>query len=179
MRDVFAKCFVAMGVGLAVMLTQGCKKRAAPATAQPVVLSVPRVQTDFPVGALPFDDADTNVAPRLNRSVRKPQPVQLVQVQGTDDQAAAIAEAAQRQQDAKLLQEQQAASTRQQQELDREVQQNLKMQQEVEEEPRIQEAPEMPLPQMLPVQPGQVAPRIQDTPLPPGQQAPVAPPQPQ
>jgi hypothetical protein len=174
MRERFTKCFVAMAVGLAVMLTQGCKKRAVPAPAQPVVLSVPRVATDFPVGALAFDDTDTNAAPRLNRSVRRQQQVQPVQVQGTDDQGAASAEAAQRQQDAKLLQEQQAASTRQQQELDREVQQNLKMQQQVEEEPRIQEAPEMPLPQM---QPGEVAPRIQDTPVPPGQQVPAPPPQ--
>jgi hypothetical protein len=180
MRERFAKCFVAVGLGLAMVVAQGCKRKAA--LPQPAAFSVPRVPTDFVVGALPFESDDVSATPKVARVARQ-QPVQLIQVQGTNDQDAAIAAEAQRRQDATLLQEQQAASTKQQQELDRQVQQNLKMEQEVQEEPRIQEAPEMPLPtfQQGPFpsfQPTQEPPRIQDNPGSPAQMVPVPPPPP-
>lgn len=152
MRKTFAKCFVALAVGLAAMAVQGCKKRAAPAPAQPVVRTVPRVQPDFPVGSLPVEKVDTSAAPRVDRA-RRPQQVQPMAVENPDTQAAAVA-AAQKQQDALLLKEQQTASQRQQQELNQEVQQNLKTQQDVQEEPRIQDVPPGALP-ATPVQPVQ------------------------
>jgi hypothetical protein len=159
MRASFAKCFVGVGLGLAMVVAQGCKRKAAPM--QPVVVKVPRVPTDFVVGALPFENGDVVAPPKVDRVARRQPPVQLVPVQGTDDQDAALAVEVQRHKDETLLQEQQAASTKQQQELDREVQQNLKIQREVQEEPRIQEAPEMPLPSF------QEPARIQDNPPPP------------
>jgi hypothetical protein len=151
---------------------QGCRKHSVGAQAQPTALTVPRVQTDFPVGALPFEDGDAGATPSVIRSVRPQQQVKLVQVQEIDDQAAAIAAAVQRRQDERLLERQEAASERQQEELDREVEQNLKMEQEVQAEPRIQDAPEMPLPSSLP---GQDAQRIQDNPGVPTQTVPVQP----
>jgi hypothetical protein len=172
MRERFAKCFAGLVFVLAVMLVQGCRKHAVEAQAQPAVLTVPRVQTDFPVGALRFEDGDTGTMPSVIRSVQPQQQVKLVQVQGTDDQAAAIAAAVQRRQDESLLERQEAASERQQEELDREVEQNLKMEQEVQAERRIQDAPEMPLPSSLP---DQDAPRIKDNPGVPAQVVPVQP----
>jgi hypothetical protein len=173
MGERVAKCIIAMGVLLAVVAAQGCKKKAVPAP-QPVVRSVPRARTDFVVGALPFE-GDVSATPKAARVVRQ-QPVQVVQVPETNDQDAAMAAEVQRHKDETLLQEQQAASTKQQQELDREVQQNLKIQQDVQAEPRIQEAPEMPLPSGVP---GQEAPRIQDNPVPPTPAVPVQPTSPQ
>ena len=171
MRERLAKSVVALGLGLAVVLAQGCKKQAAPAPVQPVVRSVPQVQPDFSGGAFPIEDVETRAAPRVNRSVRRQPQVQPVPVQGSGDQTAAIA-AAQREKDARLLQEQQVASQKQQEELNRQVQQNMKMQQELQSEPRIQEAPEAPLPTLQ-------QPRIQDNPVPPAPTVPVQPTQPQ
>ena len=143
MREMVAKWVVAMGVGLALMAAQGCKKQTAPAPVQPVVLTVQRVQPDFPVGPLPVEDVDTGATPRVERVARRQQ-VQPVQVQSADVQAAAVAEA-QRRQDERLLQQQQAASQRQQEELDQEIEQDMKTQEEMEAEPRIQDIPEVPL----------------------------------
>src|SRR5216683_2096225 len=146
MRETVARCVVAMGVGLALIVAQGCKKQAAPAAVQTVVSSRgPQVLPDFPVGPLPVEDVDPGAKPRVDRTAQRRQQTQPVQAQSADAQAAAVAEA-QRRQDARLLQQQEAASQRQQQELDQEIEQDLKMQQEMEAEPRIQDIPELPPP---------------------------------
>jgi hypothetical protein len=131
------------------MVAQGCKKQAAPAPVQRVVLSVPRVQPDFALGPLPFeDDVNAGAMPRVvNREAPRRQPVQpehlLAQVKIADVQSEAVAEA-QRLQDARLLQEQQAASERQQEELNEEIERDVRTQEEMEAEPRIQDIPEVP-----------------------------------
>ena len=140
MRESVARCVVAMGAGLALMVAQGCRKQAAPAPVQPVVRSVPRVQPDFPVESLPVENVDAGAIPKVDRTPRRRQQVQPVQAPpSTDAQVAAAA--AQRQRDATLLQQQQAASQRQQQELNRDIEVNLKTQQEMQAEPRIQDNP--------------------------------------
>jgi type IV secretory pathway VirB10-like protein len=144
MQKAVANWLVAMGVGLALIAAQGCKKRAAPAPVQPVVLGAPRVHLDFPIGPMPVeDDVDSGAMPRMERAAPRKE-VQPVQVQRPDEEAAAVAEA-KRQQDATLLQQQEAASQRQQQELDQEIEQYSKRQEEMEAEPRIQDIPEVPL----------------------------------
>ncbi len=155
MRQSLAKSVVMIGVGLAAMGVQGCRKQAAPAPVQPVVRSVPNVQPDFPSGSLPVENVDPVAAPRMNTAARRQQQqqqVQPVRVQNGDIQNAAIA-AAQRVQDARLLQQQLAASQRQQQELNQEIQQDVKAQQDVQAEPRIQDVPGAPIP--VPIQPTQ------------------------
>jgi len=133
-----------MGVGLALIVAQGCKKQAAPAPVQTVVSSSgPQVQPDFPVGPLPVEDVDPGAKPRVERAAGRRQQVQPVQVQSADAQAAAVS-AAQRRQDERLLQQQEAASQRQQEELDREIDQDMRMREEMEAEPRIQDIPELP-----------------------------------
>jgi hypothetical protein len=151
MRETVARCVVAMGVGFALMVAQGCKKQAAPAPVQPVVRSAAQMQPDFAVGPLPVEDVDPGAIPRVDRTARRRPYVQPVQVQSADAQAAVAA--AQRRQDARLLQQQQADSQRQQQELDQDIEENLKTQQEMEAEPRIQDIPEAPL--TIPPQPTQ------------------------
>jgi len=145
MHGIVARCVVVVGTGLALMVAQGCKKQAAPALVQPVVRSAQRVQPDFPVGSLPVEDVDRGATLRVDRTPRRQQPVQPVQAQNTDAQAAAIA-MVQRRQDAVLLQQQQAASQRQQQELNQEIEEDMRAQQEMEAEPRIQDIPGTPLP---------------------------------
>lgn len=146
MRETVAKCVVAMGAGLALIVAQGCRKQAAPVAVRPV-RSAPQVQLDFPGGPLRVDDVDPGPTAKMDQPpLRRPQvqtlQVQLVQVQHPD--AAAVAEA-QRRQDAMLLQQQEAASERQQEDLDQDIEQNLKTQEEMEAEPRIQDIPELPL----------------------------------
>ncbi len=159
MREAFAKCAVVLGVGLAALAVQGCKKKAAPAPVQPVVRSVPQVQREFPVGPLPVEHVDTGASRRADQARRRAVEVQPEQVQDAGAQAEAIA-AAQRRQDAALLQQQQEASQKQQQELDQEIQQTVKRQQEVQGEPRIQDA--APGPGVGPgVGPGQATPPMQ------------------
>jgi hypothetical protein len=157
MREAFAKCAVILGVGLAAIAVQGCKKKAAPAPVQPVVRSVPQVQRDFPVGPLPVERVDTGASRRADQAWRRRVELQPEPVQDAGAQAEAIA-AAQRRQDAALLQQQQAASQKQQQELDQEIQQTVKRQQEVQEEPRITDVPPGPG-----VGPGQTTPPSQPT----------------
>jgi hypothetical protein len=143
MRGIFiARCVVVMGTGLTLMVAQGCRKQAAaPALVQTEVSSGPRVQPEFALGPLPVEDIDQGARPRVDRTARRRQPVQTVQTQSTEDQAAAIA-VVQRRQDARLLQQQQAASQRQQQELNQGIEENMRTQQEMEAEPRIQDIPE-------------------------------------
>ena len=145
MRQVVGRCVVLVSAGLALMVAQGCKKQAAPAPVQQVVASVPRVRPDFALGPLPVEDIDAGVMPRVDRTAPRPPQVQPVQapVQQADTQAA-VAEG-QRLQDAMLLEQQQAASQRQQEELDQEIEQDVRAQQEMEAEPRIQDVPELPL----------------------------------
>jgi hypothetical protein len=148
MRKTVAGCVVAMGAGLALMMGQGCRKQAAPVPVQGVVPSVAQVQPDFHFGSLPVEDVDAGVTPRIDRSLRQwrqvqPAPVvrvtlQPVQEQSTDAQAAA---AGQREQDERLLEQQEAESQSQQEELDRDIEENVRMQQEVQAEPRIQDTP--------------------------------------
>jgi hypothetical protein len=157
MRGIFAKSVVAMVAGFALMVAQGCRKQA-PTAVQPVVSSVPQVRPDFAVGPLPVEDLDYGAPPRVDRTAFRrlqlvPVQVQTVEVQRPDVQAAAVAEV-QRRQDARLLQQQEAASERQQEELDQEIEQDLRTQQEMEAEPRIQEIPELSEPApMEPMQP--------------------------
>ena len=154
MREAVAKCLVAVGAGMALMLAQGCRKQAAPAPAT-VVFNLPQVQLNFAGGPLPVEDVDSGAAPRVEGVAQRQQQVQPVQEERGDAQAAAAAAVeAQRLQDARLLQEQEAASERQQEELDQEIEQDLKMQQEMEAEPRIQDIPEVP-PQPTPLEPMQ------------------------
>ena len=144
-REAVAKCLVAVGAGMALMLAQGCRKQAAPAPAT-VVVNLPQVQLNFAGGSLPVEDVDSGVAPRAERLAQPQQQVQPVQEERGDAQAAAAAEAeAQRLEDARLLQRQEAASERQQEELDQEIEQDMRTQDEMEAEPRIQEVPEVPL----------------------------------
>jgi hypothetical protein len=154
-----------VGLGLVLMAGQGCKKKQAPAAAQPVVHAAPRpAPVDFP------DDPPepVNLDQPVHHSARRvaPAPVMPAPRPVFDPNAAAEA---QRQRDASLLQQQQAASQRQQQELNGVVQRSYKLQQEQQAEPRIQDLPEVPITQ--PVVPGQEPPRIQDNPnLPQSQQ---------
>jgi hypothetical protein len=142
MRETVTRCVVAMGAGLALMMAQGCKKQAAPAPVQPVVVSsAPGVQPDFPIGPLPVEDVDTGAKPRVERAAaRRRYQAQPVQAESTDAQAAA-ASAAQRRRDERLFQQQEAASQRQQEELNRDIEENVRMQEEMQAEPRIQDAP--------------------------------------
>jgi hypothetical protein len=145
-------------VGLALMVGQGCKKKQAPAVAQPVVRAAPRpAPVDFP------DDPPepVNVDQPVHHSVRRVAPPPVVQAPRPVVDPNALAEA-QRQRDATLLQQQQAASQKQQQELNGVVQRSYKLQQQQQAEPRIQSLPEVPITQ--PIVPGQEPPRIQDNP---------------
>jgi len=154
-------------VVLAAMLAQGCKRKAEPVAAQPVVRSAPRVSepspSDFPADNAPVPDANaaTSRQPRRRRVVA-PQVEQAPQT--VDAQAA---EEAQQRRDAALLKQQESASQKQQQELNGVVQQSLKIQQEQQAEPRIQDAPEPPASvYSQSQQQGQDEPRIQDAPGP-------------
>lgn len=144
MRQIVARCVVALGAGLALVVSQGCKKQAAPAPVQRVVASVPRVRPNFALGPLPVEDIDAGVMPKVDRTAPSPPQMQAMQapVQQADTQAAAADE--QRRQDAMLLEQQQTASQRQQEELDQEIKQDVRAQQEMEAEPRIQDVPELP-----------------------------------
>jgi hypothetical protein len=94
---------------------------------------------------LPVEEMDDPVAtPRVARAALQRPQLPPVQVRRADAQNEAVA-AAQGLEDARLLQQQQAASQRQQEELDQEIEQELKTQQDMEAEPRIQEIPEIPM----------------------------------
>jgi len=141
MRKTVARSVVTISIGVTLMAVQGCKKHAAPAPVQPVVVSsAPGVQPDFPIGSLPVEDIDTGAKPRVERAARQRYQAQPVQAESTDAQASA-ALAAQRRQDERLFQQQEAASQRQQEELNRDIEENVKMQQEMQAEPRIQDTP--------------------------------------
>jgi hypothetical protein len=171
MRDGLTKFLVVAGVGLAVVLAEGCKQKAAPVVAQPVVRSLPRApsEQDFR-DAVPVDDEDSSGAGQGARGRhRVARPVQAAPAPVVDT---AAVEAAQRRQDARLLQQQQTASQAQQRELNQVVEQSVKAQQSMQAEPRIQDTP----PQSgLPPVPDQ--PRIQDAPG-PAETQPVPPPPP-
>src|SRR5258708_29122855 len=68
MQRIFATSVVAVGAGLALMVAQGCRRQAAQAPARAMVLRVPRVQLDFPVGPLPVEDVDSGAVPRVERA---------------------------------------------------------------------------------------------------------------
>jgi hypothetical protein len=133
-----------MGAGFSLLVAQGCRKQDAAAPVQPVVRTVSQVRPDFALGSLPVEDVDAGVTPTVKRAARpryqaQPvQPVQPVQVRSTDAQAAAQA---QRRRDERLLEQQQAESQRQQEELNRDIEETMKIQQEVQAEPRIQDNP--------------------------------------
>jgi hypothetical protein len=143
MRGSVAKWIVAMGAGVALIAGQGCRKQPAAASVQPAALSLPRVQLDFPVGPLPVEDVDTGARPRVDHAA-PPLQVQPVQVQRADVQNEAVVDG-QRVQDTRLLQEQETASERQQEELNRDIERDVKTRDEMQAEPRIQEVPEVPL----------------------------------
>jgi hypothetical protein len=146
MRRILAISVVAMGVGFALIVAQGFRKQSAPAPVQPVVRSLPRVQPDFALGPLPVEEVGERVAtPRVDRAALERPQVQPVQVQQHADAQNEAVVAAQRLEDASLLQEQQAASQRQQEELNQDIERDMKTQEEIQAEPRIQEIPEVPL----------------------------------
>ena len=120
MQGIFARSVVAVGAGLALMVAQGCRRQAAQAPARAMVLRVPRVQLDFPVGPLPVEDVDSGAVPRVERAELRREQVPPVPVQRAGAPNEAIA-AAQRLEDARLLQEQQAESQRQQEELNQDI----------------------------------------------------------
>src|SRR5260370_32969880 len=68
MQGIFARSVVAVGTGLAMMVAQGCRRQAPQAPARAMVLRVPRVQLDFPVGPLPVEDMDSGAVPRVERA---------------------------------------------------------------------------------------------------------------
>ena len=161
MQDGLVKLGGAVALGLAAILMQGCKQKAAPIVAQPVVRTIPRaapVPSDFPPDAV---EPDSNVVASRPRRRKFVAPPVVVQPPAIHTEAA---EEAQQRRDAALLKQQESASQRQQQELNGVVQQSLKIQQDQQAEPRIQEAPEQPL--TPPTQPGQEEQRIQDAPGP-------------
>ena len=144
MRGAAAKWIVTLGAGAALIAAQEYGKQPASAPVQPVALSLPRVQLDFPVGSLPVEDVDAAAVPRVDRAA-PPQQVQPIPVQQPADvQPAAVAET-QRLQDARLFEEQEAASERQQEELNQDIERDVKTQEEMQAEPRIQGVPEVPL----------------------------------
>jgi hypothetical protein len=143
MRGAIAKWVVAMGGGLALIAAQGCRKQPASAPVQPAALTLPRVQLDFAVGPLPVEEVDSGTARRVEHAA-PPQQLQPIPVQLADVQPEAVTEA-QRLQDARLFEEQQATSERQQEELNQEIDRDVKAQEEMQAEPRIQGVPEMPL----------------------------------
>jgi hypothetical protein len=145
MRGAVANWVLATGAGLALIAAQEWRKQPASTPVQPVALSLPGVQLDFPAGPLPVEDVDAGATPRVDRAAPQEQPQpEPVTVQHSDVQPEAVAEA-QRLQDARLFHEQEAASERQQEELNQEIERDVQTQQEMQAEPRIQEAPEMPL----------------------------------
>ncbi len=147
MRKTIAKCVVAMGAGFALVVGLGCRKQAAPAPVQPAV-RVPRVQPDLRVGSLPVGSLGPYGPPKVDRVVHRPAPP--VQPKEPERPNAEAVAAAQRRQDASLLLQQQVASQKQQEELNQEIEQEMKRQQELQEEPRIQNAPDSYVPAQPP-----------------------------
>ena len=109
MRETFAKCIMAAGLGLAAMAVQGCKKHAAPAPVQAVVRSGRQVQPIFQVGSLPVEIPNPITRPKVDRAAQPQLPVEPVQTPSIDPETIA---AAQRRQDASLFQQQQASCSR-------------------------------------------------------------------
>jgi hypothetical protein len=170
MRRIWAKNILAVGVGLAAMLSQGCKRHTTPAPAPTERVFRRSAPTPAPSVDLFPDTPAPDTAPQARRHrveipEAAPSPV-------NSQQAAAEARAQQRAQDARLEQQQEAASQKAQRELDHEVEQSQKVQDQMQQEPRIQDAPgpeQMGLPPGLDGQPnqlGQEPPRIQDAPGP-------------
>jgi hypothetical protein len=141
-----------LACGLALMGMSGCKRHATPAPAQPVVRTLPPINAEmnFPVGSVPPAkvNQDISVAVRPRPRVIATQSTLVPQA---ETQAAIATE--QERQDAILLQQQQSASQRQQEELNREIEQNVREQQRIQDEPRIQELPEVPISQPTPAPP--------------------------
>ena len=152
MRRSFAMWPLMIGAALA-LLVLGCKRRSVPAQ-QPVVHTLPAVKTEpnFYVGPLPVEAVDDNTITARKRTV----PARS-QTQTSPAVDAATIAAEQRRQDAKLLQQQQAASQKQQDELNKEVQANIRAQQQMQAVPTVQEAPPAsptgPIPSPAPVPP--------------------------
>jgi hypothetical protein len=147
MRRMFTISVVAMVAGFALIAAQGFRKQSAPAPVQPVVRSLPRVQPEFALGPLPVEEEERVATPRVDRAALERPQVQPVQAQQRADSPNEAIAAAQRLEDARLLQQQEAASQRQQEELDQEIEQDVKAKQEMDAEPRIQDIPEIPMEQ--------------------------------
>jgi hypothetical protein len=143
MRGAIAKSVVVLVAGLALIAAKEYRKQPASAPVQPVALSLPQVRLNFPVGPLPVEDVDVGAIQRIDRA----EPRQQVEQEQTQRDAPpeAIAADAQRVQDAKLLEEQEASSERQQEELNRDIERDVKTQEEMQAEPRIQGVPEVPV----------------------------------
>src|ERR1700756_4183091 len=137
MRGAAAKWIVTLGAGVALIAAQVYRKPPASAPVQPVALSLPRVQLDFPVGPLPVEEVDAGAEPGVDRAAPQQQVQPIPVEQPADVQPAAVAET-QRVQDARLFEQQEAASERQQEELNQDIQRDVKTQEEMQAEPRIQ-----------------------------------------
>jgi hypothetical protein len=171
-RKTWATNVLAVGAGLAVILSVGCKRQPTPAAAQPQVVmrsSAPRTVPDQFTD--PFTDEDP--MPKTVQPQAHPRRVvleQVVEPQPDPRQVAAEAEKRQREQDGRLWQQQEAESQKAQEELNVEVERGQKEQDAMQEEPRIQDAPgpgQMGLgSDLAPSLPGEEPERIQDAPGP-------------
>jgi hypothetical protein len=176
MQSVWAKGLLATGLGLAILLPLGCKRKAAPVQSVPVKTTVPQV--GLPESEpLPIDESmpRPSQAPQARRHAAP-----VVQMPSAAPQPDPQLAARQRLQDQRLYERQEAASQKAQRELDVEVQQSQKAQDDMQAEPRIQDAPgpaETGAPPgfLGEPAPGQEAPRIRDSPPPPSQTQPVQP----
>jgi hypothetical protein len=157
-------------VGLATILSEGCKRYVAPAPAQTgtVRSSMPRVVSDLSADFFADDDPMPKATQPAATPSRRMVLPQAIESPPDPQKIAAQAEELQRQQDGRLWQQQEAASQKAQEELNQEVERAQKEQDQMENEPRIQDAPgpeQMGLPVGL-EQPGQEEERIQDAPGP-------------
>ncbi len=148
-----------LGLALAVVGISGYKRHATPAKTQPIVRTLPsmKAESDLPAGSLPpvdFDQ-DASVEVRQHSRPKQAQSTDVTQTEAPQVQTQAALEEEQRRQDAILFQQQEAASQRQQEELNRQIEQDVKEQQRIQAEPRIQEVPEVPI-----SQPTQESPQI-------------------
>ncbi len=143
MQSFWAKGVLTVGVGFALVLGQGCKRKAVPAPAPTggVVTHPARRVIPSESGDLIVNQDPTPEASQPRHRVR----VEMLRPAGPTaedaQEAAAQAEERQRQQDARLWQQQEAASQKAQQELNQEVDRSQKEQEQMQAEPRIQDAP--------------------------------------
>lgn len=171
MREIWTRCVLVVGMGLAVVLAQGCRQqpKVGPAqTGDTVPQAAPAPRTMPVPEAAPVEVTPVVRSRRRRGPTRRPVEVPSQIPNGVDADG-------QRAQDQSLLQRQQAEARKIQKENDLDVQRDVEQKKRMQEEPRIQSAPEAPSQpgiQDAPEAPPQ--PRIQDA---PGPVQPQTPPQ--